>query len=276
MEQKSLPVIFGYLDYRRFMQDYRKVRSENHSGFTHYYICHRLGMKNSRSYYNNITSGRKNISEETIEKLIDLFEFSIEEAQYFRELVNYNQAELPNQKEYHFEQLIKLNNAPKKIIPEDCYEYFKTWYHPVIREKLDGFNFKDNFSELASMILPPITEEEAKSSVHLLERLNLIRKDENGCFRVTEKLIVTDPNAEKTLIEYFQLQSLERARERITSRPKEHKTSTITFAISTDGLKRILTQIEQLKKAIRSIVHDDVSQEKKVYELITHISKQSN
>jgi hypothetical protein len=89
-------------------------------------------------------------------------------------------------------------------------------------------------------------------------------------------IIVTDPGAERTLIEQFQLISLDRARERIVTRPKEHKTSTITFAVSTEGLKRILSQIDQLKKAVRSIAHDDKNIEKKVFELITHIGKQSN
>jgi alpha-D-ribose 1-methylphosphonate 5-triphosphate diphosphatase PhnM len=49
-----LPTVFDYIDFRKYLEDYRKARASNDEGFTHCYICHRLGMKNSRSYFNNI------------------------------------------------------------------------------------------------------------------------------------------------------------------------------------------------------------------------------
>jgi len=271
----ALPCVFDYLDYRKYVLDYRLVRSKTDTGFTHYYICHRLGMKNSRGYFNNITSGRKNISSETTEKLIILFELSSDEANYLRVLVNYNQAQNSDRKEYWFDQLVKMNNAPKKIIPEDCYEYFTTWYHPVIREKLEDFKLKDDFAELASLLIPPISFQEARESVKLLERLQLIKKDASGYYRVVEKAVATDPNARRTLIEQYQLGTLDRARERIVSSPDEHKTATLTFALSSQAFKRVLVQIDQVKKAILSIAHEDEIHGKKVYELITHLSRQS-
>jgi uncharacterized protein (TIGR02147 family) len=272
----KIPSVFDFLDYRKFLQEYRIARSAVDKSFTHYYICFRLGMKNSRSYFNNITTGRKNIGQEIIEKLISLLELSPDEANYFRTLVNYNQSEHPDQKESYFDLLVKQNNTPKKIIPEDCYEYFKTWYHPVIREILEGFTVKNNLAELASKLIPPITEIEAKESIHLLERLNLIKKNEAGEYRIVEKLVVTEPSVQMKLVEQFQLRSMERARERIAKRPKEHKTSTQTIAVSPQGLKRIIAQIDQLKTATRSIALEDQDDEKKVFELIVHLSKQSN
>jgi uncharacterized protein (TIGR02147 family) len=272
----KLPVIFEYLDFRTYLEDYRLARSKIDEYFTHYYICHYLGMKNSRSYFNNITSGRKNIGEDTVEKIISLLELPKKEAKYFRILVNYNQVEHPVQKEGFYEQLIKLKNTPGKIIPKDCYEYFTTWYHPVVRGLLEGFTVNDNFEELGNKLLPPISAEEARESVLLLGRLNLIEKTENGDYMVIEKFVQTDPETQVKLVEQFQLCSLERASDRIKSRPKEHKTSTLTITLSPDGFKKILEQLDQFKSAVRSIAHEDPPSDKKVYELITHLSKQSN
>ncbi|MBN1600003.1 MAG: TIGR02147 family protein [Chitinispirillaceae bacterium] len=271
----ALPSVFNYLDFRKYMLDYRSVRIQTDPGFTHYYICHRLGMKNSRSYFNNITSGRKNISPVTIEKLIILFELSPDEANYLRVLINYNQAANPDRREYWQDQLVKMNNAPKKVIPEDCYAYFTTWYHPVIREKLEDFRLKNNFTELASLLIPEITTAQVKESVKLLERLQLIEKDASGYYNVVEKNVATDPNVQRTLIEQYQLGSLDRAKERIVSRPDDHKTATLTFAVSPAAFKRVLSQVDQVKKAILSVAHEDDRQGKKVFELITHLSRQS-
>lgn len=274
MNQK-FPSVFDYLDYRKFLSDYRIIRIQTDPGFTHYYICHRLGMKNSRGYFNNITSGRKNLSPETAEKLISLLEFTVDEASYFRVLINYNQAEHSERKKYWFGQLVRTNTAPKKIIPEDCYEYFTTWYHPVIREKLEVFKLNNNFAELASLLIPPISVRKVKESVRLLVRLQLIAKDASGYYKVTDKVVATDPNARCTLIEQYQLSAFNRARERIIFHPDEHKTSTLTFAVSPSAFKQVQTQIDQLKKAILNIAYEDKESKKKVYELISHFSRQS-
>jgi hypothetical protein len=53
-----LPTVFDYIDFRKYLEDYRKARASSDEGFTHCYICHRLGMKNSRSYFNNIIHSR--------------------------------------------------------------------------------------------------------------------------------------------------------------------------------------------------------------------------
>ena len=55
-------------------------------------------MKNSRSYFTNIIRGRKNVSAETVHKLINLMELTANEADYFRALVNYSQTKQPDEK----------------------------------------------------------------------------------------------------------------------------------------------------------------------------------
>jgi uncharacterized protein (TIGR02147 family) len=271
----NLPNIYSYIDFRKYLEDYRTVRSSFDSSFTHYYICHRLGMKNSRSYFNNIIRGRKNLSAETVRKVIDLLEISSGEADYFRALVNYNQTKQIGEKKYYLDQIIRLNNTPKNIIDEDTYSYFTTWYYPIIRELLETFDFKGDYRELAQKVDPPITLKLAKKSIELLEKLHLIEKNEKGVFKPNGKVISTADNIQNHLVEQYQLLSLERARDRIVNNKNGHKTTTMTIAVSRSGLDYVLAQMAQLRSAIRSMATKDDQPDKKVYEVILHLHSQS-
>jgi len=271
----ALPIIYDYIDFRKYLEDYRQVRAEADKKFTHYYICHRLGMKNSRSYFNNIIRNRKNLSADTLQKVIDLLELPPDQASYFRALVNYNQTTLVSEKKYYLDQIISLNNTPRRIIDDSHYSYFTTWYHPVVRELLDTFDFFDDYRMLAQKIDPPITVRQAKESINLLVKLDLIEKNEHGYYKPNGRVIATPDNVQSHLVEQYQLLSLDRAKERIVNAKKGHKTTTLTLAVSKDALENILEHIAKLRSSVRSIAHKDDQTDKKVYEVIIHIHSQS-
>lgn len=270
-----LPTIYDYIDFRKFLDDYRSALSSYDPGFTHYYICMRLGMKNSRSYFNNITRGRKNISPETVQKVIELLELKPDEANYFRALVSYDQTRQPDEKKFYLDQIVSLNNTPRKIIDEGAYQYFTNWYNPVIRELLDTFDFCDDYQALAQKIDPPVTLKQAKESISVLEKLDLIEKNEYGFYKSTNKVVTTNDSVQNHLIEQYQLSSLERAREKIVARKADHKTTTMTIAVSRTTLEAIVEYMARLRSSIRSIAHKDECEDKKVYEVILHIHSQS-
>lgn len=272
---RDLPNIYNYIDFRKYLHDYRTQRCRFDSGFTHYFICHRLGMKNSRSYFNNITRGRKNIGSETVQKMIDLLELTGDEANYFRALVNYDQTRQPGEKKYYFDQVISLNNTPRKIIDENTYSYFTTWYHPVIRELLETFDFRNDYTMLAQKIDPPISQKQAKESIALLKKLQLIEENSNGVLKPTDRVITTADNVQHHLVEQYQLLLLERARDRIVTNKNGHKTNTMTIAVSRDGLDHVLEHMKQFRSTVRSIAHKDEFRDKKVYEVVLHIHTQS-
>ena len=270
-----LPNIYDYIDFRKYLEEYRTARSSFDSRFTHYYICHRLGMKNSRSYFNNIIRGRKNISAETVGKLIELLEISSDEANYFRALVNYDQTRQPGEKKYYLDQIVNLNNTPRKIIDEGAFQYFTTWYHPVIRELLETFDFDDDYPALAKRVDPPLSAGQARESIALLKKLNLIDKNELGFFKPNDKVVSTADSVQNLLVEQYQLLSLERARDRIVTNKNGHKTTTMTIAVSRCGLEHVLEHMSRLRSSIRSLAHKDEHEDKKVYEVILHIHSQT-
>ncbi len=270
MEQ-ALPNIFEYIDFKKFLKDYRESKRATDPGFTNQYICHRLGQKNSKGYFNNVISGRKPVTSDFVDRFIDLLNLTNDEGKYFRALVNYNQTISPKEKEYHFDQVVALNCTPKKLIDLHAYTYFKDWYHASIRELLDATPFDGNFKGLAEKLDPSITAAQAKKSVELLKKLQLIKEDDKGVLRSQDRGLTTGLQVHNEVLSQYQTKAMDRAQQKIAQSPDTHQTGVITLAASKEGLQRVLKRLNQCKSELRSIAHKDEETDKKVYEVIVHI-----
>lgn len=277
MSQK--PYIFDYNDFRKYLKDFYTYKHQLNKKFSKTFICKELGLPNSRSYFQDILNG-KFVSQLKIPLFIKLFNLNNEESQFFRVLVNYNQAvDDPKEREYLFEQLVSLNQTPKAIINEKEYAYYKDWYNSVVRAVLNIVNFRKdgNYLKLARQIFPPLTETQARASVNLLLELGLIKENENGFLKPTEKVISTGAYARDEIIKQNQLKSLEIAREAILKNQKQpQRVITKTISISNEGYNRVLKNIEKCSSEINSIVHKDEAPADRVYQLDIILFPHSN
>jgi|SRR5271157_78724 len=268
MNTTSEPDIYRYLDFRAYLEDFREAKKRSDPGFTHTYICHRLGQRNSKSYFANVVKGDKTVTPEFTNRLIELLGLGADEAGYFRVLVNYNQTYNPKEKEYYLDQLMQHAATQHRLISKNEYTFYKEWYHSVIRAILDIYDFKDDCAALARIVVPPITVTEAKKSVLLLESLKLIARDKSGFFRPTDKTVRTDDHVRDDLIVQYQLKCLDIAKMTILSKPDQpHDVSTNILSISEEGLKKIQKRLLKFRQEVRALVHNDVNKADRVYQL---------
>lgn len=276
MEENNLPDIYSYVNYREYLEDYRLARKKWDDGFTHTYICFKLGQRGSRTLYNNIVKGRKNLTSEFINRLVSLLELNEAESAYFRILVLYNQSTDIQEKELYFEQLVQMNNTPKKELGEESYEYYNRWYYSSIRALLDIFDFKSNYVQLCKKLRPHITVTEAKEAIGLLSRLALIEKNEEGYWKPTTNAITSGTRIGHHAVKKYQLQCLDQAKLAVLDDdPSAFRSSTLTLSISEEGFQRILKRTEQYRKELFAIVNQDESPAEKVYQVNIQLVSQS-
>jgi uncharacterized protein (TIGR02147 family) len=263
----ALPSIYGYNDFRRFLADYQEAREASDPEFTKSAICKRLGIPNTRSYVNDVINGRP-VSATYAERFTKVFDLKKEEARFFLVLVKYNQAENNGEKELYLEQLISMNKTPKRILDTKAFSFFREWHHSVIRALLDVIDFKDDYEALGKALVPPVTAKKAKESIALLRSLDLIRLDEKGNWRPSDKSIATSDSIKDDLIYYYQSQCLELARLALIKRQDQPQNiSTNIISTSRDGYKRITKKIDKFRSEIRSLVHKDAGPSDGVYQL---------
>jgi len=256
--KKQLPDLYAYIDFKKYLSDYYAKRKAFDRSFTHTYICHRLGQLHSNSCFTNVINGRMSLSPTFIDRFIDLLGLSADESKFFRALVNYNQTKSPQEKEFYFDQLVRLNRTPHQVIDKNAYNFYKEWYHSAIRALLDIIDFNDDYKALAMGLFPAITLKEARASIALLRKLGLISRNDKGFWKPTEKVLITGDAIKDAVIKQFQMKCLDHAKNVLANdEVTMHRNITMTISLSAKAHERILDRIRQFKSELRSIIHKD-------------------
>lgn len=172
--------IFGYDDYRKFLGDFFSEQKRISEIFSNRYFAMKAGFKSS-SYILSIIKGRFNLSYATLHKTISAMELNGASAQFFENLVFYNQAKEFDEREKYFQKLEEIRKRTNFYkLDNRQYEYIKAWYFLVLREIAVLFDWKDDFKKLARMIRPQISTEEARSAIGIMLEIGLLTKDDSG------------------------------------------------------------------------------------------------
>jgi uncharacterized protein (TIGR02147 family) len=266
--ENPIPNVFAYIDFKQYLADYHKAVRETDPGFTHAYICHRLGQPNSRSFFDNVIKGRKTLTAHFVDLFIKLLNLKPDESKFFRALVSYNQATSTEEKEFYFDQIIQLNQTPFKLIDKDAYSYYKEWYHSTIRSLLAILNFKNQYKDLASRLSPSITVKQAKESIALLKRLGMIQRTVIGYLKPADKVLSTGKSTGDHVLKQYQSQCLELGKQAVFNSVNQPCLTMVhTVYVSETGYKRILNRLEQCRSEIRSIIHKDEEDPTRVYQI---------
>lgn len=260
--------IFDFVDFRSFLQEYQARRQAADKSFTRSRFCRELGLPNTRSFFNDIVKGTRPLSRTYVERFILALEMSGNEAQYFRVLVDFNQSDIPRERELLFDQLVSLNSTPTRLINPDEYEFYRHWRHTTVFSLLDVLDFRDDYAGLAKRIFPPVSAAEARTSVALLKKLGLIRKRDDGVWKPAAKTLDSGQYVRSQFVQQYQLQCLELSKHamlRNTRAPRNF--STVTLSVSREAGALIERKLQKFKSEVRAIAHRETSPADRVYQL---------
>lgn len=255
--------IFDYSDYRKFLKDYQQTKNALSSAFSYRYFAQKAGI-NSSSFYPQIVKGKRNLTKNTIIRTCIAFNLNDQEAEYFENLVFFNQAKTLKEKNFYFERLVekqKLRNVKK--IKEEQYDYFSEWYHCIIREVVTYVDFKEDYSIIAKFLNPPITAKQARDSVNLLLKLGFLKKID-GKYVQTEPLLTSESNTDFKVhqIMNFQIKMLKIAMESYDRwKPEKRLTSATTFSISEKSFNQFVEILRDCRSRLMKLTLVDENPE---------------
>lgn len=254
--------IFEYSDYRSFLADcYREKKAKNPI-FSYRFMAQHVGFK-SAGHFTKIIQGKANISVSLALRFAEFFKFNKKQTEFFQALLLYNQAKNHLDKRRYFEKMLTFKDAKIVTVEAARYEFYEKWYYTVVREILAYFPVKENFAELASQIVPPITEKEAKKAIETLERLGFIAKDADGYYRQTDQLLMADRQTLSPAVDNFILNNIDLAREAIDRFPKdERKLSATTLTISKATYDKIINELLEFRRQILTMAQQDRNPER--------------
>src|SRR4051812_13525923 len=186
------PSLFDYFDYREFLHDYYTFHKKRNSSYS-YRLFARKAKLGSPNYLKLVVDGKRRITDRTLYQFARGLGLSRDEEKYFRELVMYQEVSDPDSKELHLRSLLKYQEKQRTPVPlkADRIKFLLDWYHSVIRELVATRDFKEDPSWIAKRLGNKITEAQAKESLELLERLQILHRNTQGKLEQREPLLTS-------------------------------------------------------------------------------------
>ena len=267
LPRMTFPTLTLYSDYRQYLRDYYETNKALNPNFSYRYLAQRAGI-NSSAFYKYIMEGERNLTKATILKTCVALKLKDKDAEYFENLVSFNQAKTIREKNLYFDRLTRLRgNYEKRKVREAQYGFYGEWYHSAVRELLACFPFKGRYEFLAERLTPPITAKQAQESVTLLAGLGLAAKDAQGRWRQTDPVLATDGQVDSQIVVDFQNKMLKLAMEAFARTTREERLmSSTTFSLSGESLDLFKKKIRELKSELMELSRLDERADR-VYQL---------
>lgn len=242
--------LFEYLNYREFLKDAYEERHASDWRFSHRYIAEKAGFDGSM--FNKILQGKRNLTSRLVSVFADIFCRDNREKQYFSDMVSFNQAKNHSESRQYLEKLVATKECKVEEVARDQFEYFDHWYHAVIRELVTFYPYVGDDAALGLMVRPPITASQVKSSISLLERLSMIRKNpETGFYEQTQGLISSGSESYSTAVNSYIQQNLDVATTAMDRFSREERNlATLAFACDENTYAELVEMVRRFRREV--------------------------
>lgn len=245
-----VPDILQYTNYRVFLHDYYAYKKLTSAVFSLRFFASKAGLS-SHAHLKLVMDGKRNITKNTVVKLIQGLGFADERAQYFENLVFFNQAKTDKEKAFYYGKLIR-STPGSRLHKMDCAQFriFTEWYHSVIREMVELVGFNPAPEWISRHLGGKISPSEASESLRLLTSLGLLSKTANG-FRQAQNLITTDDEVNDLLVKEYHRQMIDIAKSAIEDVPADKRDiSAVTFAIRRKDFPSLKKHLQLMRKEL--------------------------
>jgi uncharacterized protein (TIGR02147 family) len=255
--------IYAYTNYRQFLQDFFANKKKQNSRFSLKMLADKAGFK-ARDHILRVMNGQNNLSYEGGRKLGIAMDLSEKELDYFTTLILFNQAKTGDDREYYFGKLSSVCKATDVCrLRQDQYSYFAEWYISALRSFLPLFNFDNDYAAIGRFLDPPVSAQQVRKAIELLDQLGLLVVDKSGKYSVASLSVSAGDEVKSLALGSFHRQSLELAIRSINkTQPESRDISGVTMSVSQNGFDQIKREIQAFRKKIMSIAENDTAEDR--------------
>ncbi|MBD65127.1 MAG: hypothetical protein CME62_07970 [Halobacteriovoraceae bacterium] len=226
-------------EYIQTLESYLKEAKKRNSSFSLRSFAKFLEM--SPSSLSLILKGKRPLTKDAATKFIGKLNLSDDEKEIFlKHVVDFEYFRLneTEKKERSLKQKIEF-----KQLKDDEFKLISDWYYLVILNLTELPNFQEDLEWLSLTL--GISKKNARDALNVLQRLNLIFKDEKGKLRRTDKPInFSSPIPNKNIQKYHK-SNLIRAIDSVTSvEPERRELSSATMPICSKNLSEAKKMIQ--------------------------------
>jgi len=241
--------VFRYLDYRRFLADF--YRAKKRQRFSYRAFSRRAGL-GAPNYLKLVIDADRNLTDAMARRFAGACDLSGDGADYFCELVAFNQAETNDARNLSYARLTgfrRYRRAQKLELAQAAYH--STWYLPAVRELVRSPAFREDPDWIAAAVWPPIKPSEARQCIATLLELGLLDRQEDDRLVQTQPVVSTGPETLGMHITNYHAEMMRRATRSMELIPAPQRDiSSLTMCLGRDGLSRVKARIQEFRREL--------------------------
>ncbi len=251
--------VYDFLDYRAYLRAYYEAAKRVRPSFSFRLFSKLAGLR-SPNFLKLVIEGERNLGADSVPRFIEALELKGPDAEFFADLVAFNQAATLAEKNRAFERISASRRfRAARRIDGDLFAYLSHWYNPAIRELAGRDDFSEDPRWIASQVRPKISATEAAEAMKLLLSLGLLVRDkESGRVLRGEPTLTTEHEVRSLGAAAFHRQMIERAAESLETVPRELRDlAALTVCISPQTAVLVKERIHQFREALTELCDSD-------------------
>ena len=258
--------ILEYTDYRQYIADYYADRKAK-TAFSWQEFAKTAGFS-SPVYLKYVSEGRFNLSAEAAVRTAQAMHLTDYEREFFVEMVKFDHAKNDDEKRAAFSKMVSIAESRKaKIVDGESFRFFEDWKNPVLRELAPAMPGAKPLA-MAHACRPEVSAAEVSDALSFLVKADLLKKDKDGNYAQTDKVVTTGPMEFTPLaVRGLHRQMGEFALDAIENVPQDERHfSGLTLGITREAYEKIVQRIAEFRKDIIAIATSEAATEE-VYRL---------
>ena len=244
------PDVLQYTNYRVYLRDYYEYKKKTVPAFSLRFFAEKAGLS-SHAHLKLTIDGKRNITKNTVVKLIHGLGLESQRAAYFESLVFFNQAQTDADKQVYYAQLLKASPRSKlHKMDKAQFRIFREWHHSAILEMVALKDFHPIPDWISRRLGGLVTPAQVTESLKLLVEVGLLVKTANG-FRQRDPLITTDDEVQDLMVKMYHLQMLKLSANMLSALPgAQRDVSALTFSIKREDFPNLKKHLQLMRKEL--------------------------
>ncbi|HTQ05546.1 MAG TPA: TIGR02147 family protein [Polyangiaceae bacterium] len=259
-KQKDVGVsVYDFLDYRAYLRAYYESAKRVRPSFSFRLFSKLAGLR-SPNFLKLVIEGERNLGVDSVGRFAEALGLSGPDAEFFGDLVAFNQAPTMGEKNRAFERIAASRRFRQaRRIDGELFAYLSHWYNPAVRELAARPDFSEDPRWIAAALRPVITPSEAAEALRLLLSLGLlVRHPETGRIERGEPTLTTEHEVSALGAAAFHRQMLERAGGSIELFSREVRDlAALTVCVSPKTAAIVKQRIHQFRETLAEICDSD-------------------
>ena len=244
------PDVLQYTNYRVYLRDYYEYKKKTVPAFSLRFFAEKAGLS-SHAHLKLTIDGKRNITKNTVVKLIHGLGLESQRAAYFESLVFFNQAQTDADKQVYYAQLLKASPRSKlHKMDKAQFRIFREWHHSAILEMVALKDFRPIPDWISKRLGGLVTPAQVTESLKLLVEVGLLVKTANG-YRQRDPLITTDDEVQDLMVKMYHLQMLKLSATMLSALPgAQRDISALTFSIKREDFPNLKKHLQLMRKEL--------------------------